>query len=63
MGDLDGAQALPEAKEAVDDRLRMARCVLAGKAVAGIVNAVDREHREVVTTNRARRRPAGRYSR
>jgi hypothetical protein len=32
----------------------MARCLLAGKAVAGIVTAVDREHREVVTTNRAR---------
>ncbi len=31
----------------------MARSLLAGKAVAGIVNAVDREHREVVTTNRA----------
>ena len=38
----------------------MARCLLAGKAVAGIVNAVDREFREVVTTNRARRRAAGR---
>jgi hypothetical protein len=38
----------------------MARCLLAGKAVAGIVDAVDREHREVVTTNRARRRVAGR---
>ena len=38
----------------------MARCLLAGKAVAGIVTAVDREHREVVTTNRARRRAAGR---
>jgi hypothetical protein len=37
----------------------MARCLLAGKAVAGIVDAVDREHREVVTTNRARRRAAG----
>jgi hypothetical protein len=43
-----------------DDPLRMARCLLAGKAVAGIVDAVDREHREVVTTNRARRRAAGR---
>ena len=36
----------------------MTRCgwpaVLAGKAVAGIITAVDREHREVVTTNRAR---------
>ena len=38
----------------------MARCLLAGKAVAGIVDAVDREHREVVTTNRARRRAAAR---
>ena len=38
----------------------MARCLLVGKAVAGIVTAVDREHREVVTTNRARRRAAGR---
>ena len=28
----------------------MARSLLAGKAVAAIVNAVDREHREVVTT-------------
>jgi hypothetical protein len=37
----------------------MARCLLAGKAVAGIVDAVDREHREVVKTNRARRRAAG----
>ncbi|HYV77675.1 MAG TPA: hypothetical protein VE979_06075 [Streptosporangiaceae bacterium] len=43
-----------------DDPLRMARCLLAGKALAGIVDAVDREHREVVTTNRARRRAAGR---
>jgi hypothetical protein len=32
----------------------MARCLLAGKAVADIVTAVDREHREVATTNRAR---------
>jgi hypothetical protein len=38
----------------------MARCLLAGKAVAGIVDAVDREHSEVVTTNRGRRRAAGR---
>jgi hypothetical protein len=38
----------------------MARCPLAGKAVAGIVTAVDREHRDVVTTNRARRWAAGR---
>jgi hypothetical protein len=34
----------------------MARCLLAGNAVAAIVDAADREHREVVTTNRARRR-------
>ena len=34
-------------EEAIDDPLRMARCLLAGKAVAGIVDAVDREHREV----------------
>jgi len=33
----------------------MARCLLVRKAVAGIVDAVDREHREVVTTNRAAR--------
>jgi hypothetical protein len=38
----------------------MARCPLAGKAVAGIVTAVDREHRDVVTTSRAHRRAAGR---
>ena len=38
----------------------MARSLLAGKAVADIVTAVDREHREVVTTNRAPRRAAGR---
>jgi len=31
----------------------MARSLLAGKAVAGIVNAVDGDHREVMTTNRA----------
>ncbi len=37
-------------EEAIDGPLRMARCPLAGKAVAGIVDAVDREHREVVTT-------------
>jgi hypothetical protein len=55
MRKLEGAQALLEAEEAIDDPLRMARSLLAGKAVAGIVNAVDREHREVVTTNRARR--------
>ena len=47
-------------EEAIDGPLRMARCLLAGKAVAGIVDAGDREHREVVTTNRARRRAAGR---
>ena len=29
-----------------DDRLRMARYLLAGKAVAGILTAVDCEHRE-----------------
>jgi hypothetical protein len=38
----------------------MARCPLADKAVAGIVTAVGREHRDVVTTNRARRRATGR---
>jgi hypothetical protein len=36
MRELEGAQALFEAEEAVDDRLRMARSLLAGKAVAGI---------------------------
>jgi hypothetical protein len=50
MRELEGAQALLEAEETVDDPLRMARSLLAGKAVAGIVNPVDREHREVVTT-------------
>jgi ATP/maltotriose-dependent transcriptional regulator MalT len=30
----------------------MAGSLLAGKAVADIVNAADREHREAVTTNR-----------
>jgi hypothetical protein len=59
-GELEGAQALLEAEEAVDDPLRMTRCLLAGKAVAGIVTAVGREHREVVTTNRAPWRAAGR---
>jgi hypothetical protein len=38
----------------------MTRSVLAGKAVVGIVNAANREHHEVVTTNRTRRRAAGR---
>ena len=42
MRELEGAQALLEAGEAVDDPLRMARSLLVGKAVAGIVNAVDR---------------------
>ena len=60
MRELEGAQALFEAEEAVDDQLRMARFLLAGKAVAGSVDAVDRKHREVVTTNRARRRAASR---
>ena len=58
--EFEGAQALPEAEETVDDPLRMARCPLVGKAVADIVAAVDREHRDVVTTNRARRRAPGR---
>ena len=62
MRELEGPRALLEAEEAVDDRLRMARSLLAGKAVAGIVNVVDRAHREVVTTNRAPRRAAGRAS-
>jgi len=60
MRELEGAKALLEAEEAIDDPLRMARCPLAGKAVPGIVDAVDRKHREVVTTSRARRRAAGR---
>jgi len=51
------------AAEAVDDRRRGARSVLAPKALALIVNAVDGEHRQVVTTNRAGRRAAGRASR
>jgi len=34
MRELEGAPALVEAEEAVDDPLRMARCLLAGKAVA-----------------------------
>jgi hypothetical protein len=29
--------------KAIDDPLRMARCLLAGKAVADIVDAIDRE--------------------
>jgi hypothetical protein len=53
MRELEGAQALLEAKRPPKDPLRMARSLLAGKAVAGIVNAVDRDHREVMTTNRA----------
>jgi len=46
MRELEGVQALLEAEEAVDDPPRMARSLLAGKAVACIVNAVDREHGE-----------------
>ena len=38
----------------------MARCLLAGKAVAVVVTAVDCKHSEVVPTNRARRRAADR---
>jgi hypothetical protein len=42
----------------------MTRSVLAGKAVVGIVNAANREHHEVVTTNvLADGRRAGPYSR
>jgi hypothetical protein len=58
MREFEGAQALLEATEAVDDPLQMARSLLAGNAVDGIANAVDREHSEVVTTNRARPRAA-----
>ena len=57
--EFEGAQALLEAKRPSMTRAD-ARCLLAGKAVAGIVDAVDRKHREVVTTNRARRRAASR---
>jgi hypothetical protein len=55
LRELEGAQALLDAEEAVDDPLRMTRYLLAGKALAGTVLAVDREHREIVTVNRARR--------
>jgi hypothetical protein len=55
MRELEGAQAMLDAEEAIDDPLRMARYLLAGKALAGNVISVDREHREVVRTNRARR--------
>ena len=43
-------RALNAALNLLHDPLRMARSLLAGKAVAAIVNAVDREHCEVVTT-------------
>ena len=55
LRELEGAQALMDAQEAVDDPLRMARYLLAGKALAGTVVAVDRAYREIVTTKRARR--------
>ena len=60
MWELEVRPSAARSEEAGDDPLRMARSLLAGKAVAGIVTAVDREHREVVTTNRAPRRAAGR---
>ena len=41
--EFEGAQALLEAKRPSMTRAD-ARCLLAGKAVAGIVTAVDREH-------------------
>jgi hypothetical protein len=41
------ARQYAKAEEVVDNRPRMTRSLLAGKAVAGIVNAVDHEHREV----------------
>ena len=41
MREFEGAQALLKAEEAVDDPLPMARSLLASKAVAGIVNALD----------------------
>ena len=54
MRELEGAQALLEAKRPLKTRCGSPRSPCwAGKAVAGIVNAVDRDHREVMTTNRA----------
>jgi hypothetical protein len=50
----------PKPKRSSTTGRRMTRSLLAGKAVAGIVNAADREHLNVVTTNCTRRRAAGR---
>ena len=55
MRDLEDAQSLLDAEEAVDDPMRMARYLLAGKALTGTVVSIDRDHREIARTNRARR--------
>jgi len=47
------ARALLEADDAVETR-GGAHSLLAGKGMAGIVNAVERDHREVVTRTAAR---------
>jgi len=55
LNEYERAQALLEAEEAVDDPLRMAPVLLAGKAVAGEVIRVDEERREVVNSRRCLR--------
>ena len=57
MRELEGVRALLE--EAVDDPPRMARSLPAGKAVACLVNAVDRERREGGDDEPRARRAAG----
>jgi hypothetical protein len=50
LRELEGASAA-RSEEAIDDPLRMARCLLAGKAVTGIVTAAagSHNHRNQVT--------------
>jgi hypothetical protein len=50
LRELEDAGRLLEAEEAVDDPLRMIPHLLANDAVRGVVEAVDRSHREAATS-------------
>jgi hypothetical protein len=52
---LEEATRLLEAEEACDDPLRMLPCVLENKAVRGMVERVDRDHKELAKRKAVRR--------
>jgi hypothetical protein len=55
LSEMERAHAMVEAEEAIDDPLRMAPVLLAGKAIAGTVTQCDPNRRELINWRKSRR--------